>query len=151
MNGSTLAIDPGANGGLAWTDGETVRAVRMPKTFGEVLSVICEVRPMRIVMEKVGGYINGNAGTSSGMFKFGEGVGFVEGVAMTLGIRLELVTPQRWQNALHLGHREKDQPKSDWKRKLKGEAERLFPTLHPTLMTSDALLILEYATNNASK
>jgi hypothetical protein len=33
----------------------------------------------------------------------------------------------------------------EWKRKLKEEAQRLFPNMDVTLKTADALLILEYA------
>jgi hypothetical protein len=35
--------------------------------------------------------------------------------------------------------------KTEWKNKLKGEAQRLFPSEDVTLDTADALLILEYS------
>lgn len=78
------------------------------------------------------------------MFRFGEGYGFLLGVFMACGVRVELVTPQTWQKALGLGHRAKTQTKADWKRKLRAEAERLFPGVKVTMASADALLLLEY-------
>ena len=77
------------------------------------------------------------------MFNFGRNFGFLLGVAMTLGYRIIMVRPQAWQKGLGLGN-SKGMSKTEWKNKLKAEAQRRFPKLSVTLSTSDALLILEY-------
>jgi len=62
-------------------------------------------------------------------------------------IPFEEVRPQVWQGALGLGHKDKSQPPSAWKNKLKSKAQLLFPEEHVTLKTADALLILHAAVN----
>jgi hypothetical protein len=59
-----------------------------------------------------------------------------------LYIRTELITPQKWQKKLGLGTSKGLTP-TQWKNKLKAEAQRLFPDIRVTLKTADALLILE--------
>ena len=78
------------------------------------------------------------------MFSFGEGFGFLKGCLMSLGFRVVLVRPQRWQKQLSLGSK-KEHGKA-WKNHLKANAQRLFPNAEITLKTADALLLLEYAT-----
>jgi len=146
-----LAIDPGKSGGMAsWSDAYVVKALPMPDTPREIIDAINDYfqvacRNSIVIMEKVSGYAGGGGQPGSAMFRFGEGYGFIQGVVMTLGMRLELVTPQKWQKALGLSHREKTQSKCEWKNKLKAEAERLYPGVKVTLATADALLLLEYA------
>jgi hypothetical protein len=62
---------------------------------------------------------------------------------MALGYRIERVPPQTWQKELGLGN-SKGLSKTEWKNKLKGRAQELFPGIPITLKTSDALLIWEY-------
>jgi len=152
-----IAIDPGASGGIAWRDNDgIVFTAPMPDTPGGVLSTLRNIlantpAPATVALEKVGGYTGGTGQPGSAMFKFGQGYGFLQGVLMALNARIELVTPQAWQRALGLGTRDKTQSKADWKRKLRSEAERLFPGANVTLKTADALLILEYATRAESR
>lgn len=96
------------------------------------------------VLEEVNGFA-GKAQPGSAMFKFGEGYGFLKGVVQALGIKLELVRPQVWQKAFSLGTAARCASKSEWKNKLKAEAQRRFPKLPVTLATADALLILEWS------
>lgn len=155
-----LAIDPGRAGGVAVylppeavaPDAGGVLAYPMPDTPGGVLEAVRDAvtaaggpEHVTAYIERVSGYAGGPGQPGSAMFRFGEGYGFIQGVVMTLGMRLELVTPQKWQKALGLGHREKTQSKCEWKNKLKAEAERLYPGVKVTLATADALLLLEYA------
>jgi hypothetical protein len=72
-----------------------------------------------------------------------ENFGIVLGAAMALGYRIERVTPQKWQKELGLGT-SKGLSKTEWKNKLKGRAQELFPNIPITLKTADALLIWEY-------
>ena len=143
-----LAIDPGASGGLAWTDSAGhAHCVAMPDTFGDVVDLLRSRRAEGIsvaVLEEVGGFC-GVGQPGSAMFKFGKGCGVIEGALMALGYRVELVKPQKWQKPFGLGTTKQAGGKSEWKRKLKAEAQRRFPACDVTLKTADALLILDYA------
>jgi hypothetical protein len=164
-----IAIDPGASGGFAimQSDGSVI-AKKMPDTEGAILDTLegfIETATEGVVchMEQVGGFIGGQGQPGSRMFEFGHGVGFLHGIIATNRIRLELVTPQKWQKALGLGSISQFYPanyktldeaaaktaranaKRDWKNKLKSLAERLYPSVKVTLATADAILILEYA------
>ena len=61
------------------------------------------------------------------------------GALMAFGWRIIEVPPVRWQKWLGIGRCGGD------KNKLKAEAQRRFPNDRVTLMTADALLILDYA------
>ena len=102
------------------------------------------------IIEEVGGYI-GKAQPASRAFTFGRNFGFLLGVAQTLGVRVELVRPRRWQKVLGVGQASICASTSEWKNRLKAHAQRLFPYLRPTLKTADALLILEYAVQERRK
>jgi hypothetical protein len=150
-----IAIDPGAGGGIAvWRDGQPIDAVPMPPTEGDVLNLLRQlaVDPANTVavVEEVGGYV-GKAQPASGAFKFGRNFGFILGVLQALGVRVQLVRPQRWQKDLGLGNASGCTSRTEWKNKLKGCAQRLYPHLKPTLATADALLILEHALGGASR
>ena len=146
-----VAIDPGTRGGLAWIDAaERVTCHPMPDTEGELLVHIQDVLTAAGGAENVTAYIEqvsgfaGDEHPGSAMFKFGRGYGFALGALMALRVRVELVTPQRWQQGVASGT-QNGLEKADWKRKLKAQAERLFPGQRVTLKTADALLLLEYA------
>lgn len=141
-----IAIDPGASGGIASvTINGMVDAIKMPETEGDVLNKLKNLRTYHdtLILEQVGGYVGGAGSPGSAMFNFGRNFGFLLGVAMTLGYRIIMVRPQAWQKGLGLGN-SKGMSKTEWKNKLKAEAQRRFPKLSVTLSTSDALLILEY-------
>jgi hypothetical protein len=155
---TVIAIDPGVSGGVAVCAFNTTVCYPMPATQGDVLELLrdikraadtegCEPHGLRVecicVLEQVGGFA-GKAQPGSAMFKFGEGYGFLKGVIQALGIKLELVRPQVWQKAFGLGTASRCASKSEWKNKLKAEAQRRFPHLRVTLATADALLIADY-------
>ncbi len=149
----TIAIDPGLSGGIAYQlDGQPAQAVAMPATEGDLVDLLCSLtagaRSVVAVVEEVSGYV-GVAQPASSAFKFGRNFGFILGVLQTLKVRIELVRPQRWQKSLSLGSASGCASKTEWKNKLKGAAQRLYPDLKPTLATADALLILDYARRNA--
>lgn len=168
---TTLAIDPGVSGGFAWThNGREIHCMKMPETDGDVLATIRTVHRMAFpatedpvcYMEEVGGF-TGKATPGSAMFNFGDGNGFLRGVVMSLGFRLERVRPQKWQASLGIGNASSLLPedfklrtpeqqkvlrataKQEWKRRLKAKAQELYPMQNVTLSTCDALLILYYA------
>ena len=147
-----LAIDPGQSGGVAIAQsGETV-CHPMPGTQGDLLELIRSIKAKAeaagesvvCVLEEVGGFV-GKAQPGSAMFKFGEQFGFLQGVVQALGLRLERVRPQVWQKSFGLGTASGCACKTEWKNKLKAEAQRRFPKIKVTLKTADALLILDYA------
>jgi len=148
---SIIAVDPGSSGGIAIAQPRApVKAFRMPPTEGDLLELLrgLVVEPAHTiaVLEEVSGFA-GRAQPGSAMFKFGRGFGFLLGVLQALGVRVELVRPQKWQKALSLGTASSCATPTIWKNKLKAAAQRLYPQLNVTLATSDAILLLEYARN----
>lgn len=169
-----LGIDPGASGGIAIDDGNTYRCLPMPKTEGDVVALIRELNSNPNAERKVA-YMEklvlhmGPGIPASTMAVYAGSYYFIMGCLMTLGWRIEIVTPQNWQKALGLGitGRQKANTmamtaqeaaaekkriklvnarlKAEWKRKLKSRAQQLFPDCAATLDTADALLILRYA------
>ncbi len=149
----TLAIDPGKSGGIAYmSDNRPPQAVPMPPTEGDLVVFLRDLtagaKDAIAFVEQVSGFV-GVAQPGSSAFKFGRNFGFILGVLQTLGVRVELVRPQKWQKSLGLGSATGCASKTEWKNKLKGAAQRLYPNLKPTLATSDALLILDYARRTA--
>jgi hypothetical protein len=148
---TTIAIDPGAAGGVAVFASGKISCHAMPETQGDVIALLRAIKRAAdveglacvCVLEEVNGFV-GKQQPGSAMFRFGEGYGFIKGCAQTLGIRLELVRPQVWQKPLGLGTASRCATKSAWKNKLKAEAQRRFPDQHVTHKTADALLILEW-------
>jgi hypothetical protein len=146
---TVIGIDPGVSGGVAFKrEGQAAEAVAMPNTEGDLVALLRQlaVEPANTVafVEEVSGYA-GSQQPGSRMFTFGRNFGFIVGVLQTLGVRVELVRPQRWQKALALGTASGCSTKTIWKNKLKACAQRLYPHLRVTLQISDALLILEYS------
>jgi hypothetical protein len=143
-----LAIDPGASGGIAWCEPDgNVWCIPMPDTFGDLVDALTSAKATgysTAFVEEVGGFC-GVGQPGSAMFKFGKSCGVIEGALMALRFRIELVKPQKWQKHFGLGTTKQAGGKADWKRKLKAEAQRRFPTCDVTLKTADALLILDYA------
>jgi len=142
-----FAIDPGKKGGIAVRyPGDNVQAYKMPATEGDLRDLFVRLynpdNPTVAYVEKVGGYIGGPGAPGSAMFNFGRNHGFTLGLLSALYIRTELITPQQWQKRLSLGTSKGMKP-TEWKNKLKAEAQRRFPELTVTLYTADALLILE--------
>jgi hypothetical protein len=149
-----IACDPGASGGLAWQlpDG-SVQCRKIPETEGDILSFFQGFKrsdyTVTAWLEEVGGFI-GRAQSGAMMFKFGHGCGYLRGVIMACGFRLELVRPQKWQAPLGLGGKKSCASDNEWKNKLKGKAQQFFPAQKVTLLTADALLILDFAIRNGN-
>ncbi len=142
-----FAVDPGKSGGIAVRyPCDNVLAFRMPDTEGDLRDLFVRLynpnNPTVAYVEKVGGYIGGPGAPGSAMFNFGRNHGFTLGLLSALYIRTELITPQQWQKRLSLGTSKGMKP-TEWKNKLKAEAQRRFPDMTVTLYTADALLILE--------
>jgi hypothetical protein len=121
----------------------------MPQTEGDVVAFLHTASiasGARVAyVERVGGF-TGDGQPGSAMFKFGRGVGVLIGALMALNWRVIEVPPQRWQKFIGIGTRGVDS-KTDWKNKLKAEAQRRNPYQAVTLATADALLMMDYAIN----
>jgi hypothetical protein len=81
---------------------------------------------------------------SSAMASYASNWGVLKGMLMALKFQLVLVTPQAWQKALGMGS-SKGTSKTEWKNKLKSEAQRLYPNQKITLANADAALIFRHA------
>lgn len=146
-----IAIDPGKNGGIAWLDHDKIlHTQKMPDTVGSIADLLRQIRTVavhEVFLEKVGGFVAGTPAPGSAMFSFGENYGALQGCLACLGYRYQLVSPQTWQKPLGMGTRASSGGATEWKRKLKAEAQRRFPTIDVTLWNADALLILDYGIN----
>lgn len=140
-----IAIDPGANGGIATyslDDGRVIEAIKMPETPQELLQFLRFYQLNSVCyLERVQG-IPGNG--ANAMFNFGKGYGYLEMALLACKIPTISVTPQKWQKDLQVGHK-RNMSSTQWKNKLKAKASQLFPYVGKiTLAVSDALLILFY-------
>lgn len=168
-----LAIDPGSAGGFAWrSPNGTTLIEKMPDTQPDICRSIKRIHENTAGIDAC--YIEDlprfiptggkDEMPSSRMGTMFENFGIAKGCLMTLEIRMIMVTPQKWQKALSLGSKGlqraapgaskeervavrqfNERAKREWKRKLKEEAQRRFPSLDVTLNVCDALLILEFA------
>ena len=147
-----IGIDPGASGGIAWvlsnkSIDQSIGCKGMPDTETDIIdlirSIVAKDIDTLVVIEEVGGFC-GVGQPGSAMFKFGFSAGFLRGVVMAFGCRVEIVRPQKWQKHFSLGTSKQAGGKSEWKRKLKAEAQRRYPALDITLKTADAVLLMDY-------
>jgi len=167
-----FGIDPGASGGIAllWDTGHLLRVVKMPRTETDILlSFGSYWRPSRLALtnahaciEKVHSFPGQGVAST---FKFGRSYGFLRGCLIASKIPFEAITPRVWQKAMGIEPRKKTkvkirnfvgtvrQLKDTWdfteskvqfKNRIKGVAQRLFPEEKITLATCDALLLAEF-------
>lgn len=146
-----IGIDPGKGGGIAIIseDGEA-RAYKMPETASDLFDLLptdtefYPLLPVPIVyVEQV------NAGpkmASRAAFKFGQCVGEIRMACIANGLRLEYVTPMKWQKAMGLLSKGRKLGEGDTakKNRNKARAQELFPGIKVTHALADALLIAEY-------
>lgn len=148
-----IGIDPGNAGGVAVLKGNQLFTYKMPSTYPDIFSLLSGIKaayaPANItcVMERVGTGIPGQS--SKATATFARHCGHLEMALYALGIPTEEVTPQKWQKAYSnsIGTA-KGLTKTEWKNKLKGLAQRLYPTEKVTLNTADAILLAHYGKMN---
>jgi hypothetical protein len=141
---SYLAIDPGAAGGIAWTDHDgIVRATKMPGTMPEQVDFLraraVEQSGIIAVVEKTGGYMPGNSGPAAATFA--RHCGNLDAALYALGISVRPVSPSVWMKKLGMPKLTKPERKA-W---LKDFSARRYPHLTVTLATADALALLAWA------
>ena len=163
-----IAIDPGQTGGIAWSVSGEVRAGGMPDSLtGQVQiltdlarGLVQEAGKVQCCIERVGGYVPGNAGPAA--VTFARHCGNIEAIVATLRIPMVPplgVTPQTWMasmsmprhdpidKAMPMAERKKllAQRKAERKRAIRDLMQRQYPHLKVTLETADALGILTWA------
>lgn len=149
MSALLLGIDPGTHGGFMarMANGEFLTGP-LPDTEGDLLTLL-EMLGTTRADEKICYLENlvkftGSPMPSSSMASYASNWGVLKGMLMALKFQLVLVTPQSWQKALGLGS-SKGLSKTEWKNKLKSEAQRLYPAQRITLANADAALIFRHA------
>lgn len=135
-----LGIDPGQSGGMAFlpADDSFIGLVaKMPETERDLWDLLkdwLEIGINYAFLEAV--HAMPQQGVSS-TFKFGQHYGMLRGFLIALGVPFETVSPAVWQRKLGcLSHGNKNITKA--------KAQELFPSLHITHATADALLIAHY-------
>jgi hypothetical protein len=144
-----IAIDPGVNGGVAWTDPDgIVHAEKMPETLPDLRQLIedrlGERRPgdiLSAIVEKTGTYVPGNSGPAAATFA--RHCGAIEGLLCGLRVPFSQVAPGVWMKAV-CGVLPKE--KKDRKKAIQEQIGRLYPHIRVTLSVADALGILTYGT-----
>jgi crossover junction endodeoxyribonuclease RuvC len=148
-----LGIDPGKTGGIAHISTLTCNMSNREmetysfkdRSYTEIADYMARYTriDVKAYLEKV--HSMPAQGVSSS-FKFGEGFGALQGMLAAYEIPFEFVTPQKWQKELSIPKRTKMEKQSDFKRRLKDTAQRLYP-IHVKKIdssTADAVLIMHY-------
>ena len=145
---TTIGIDPGKSGGVAWITNGKLCVEKMPETIQDLWKMIDGIAygssglpPHQSTFGCCKAYIEAvhsspQMGVTSA-FTFGNGFGHLEMALTAAGIPFERVTPQKWQKAMGC------LTKGD-KNVSKRRAQELFPSIKVTHATADALLIAEY-------
>jgi Holliday junction resolvasome RuvABC endonuclease subunit len=134
---TTIGIDPGTNGGIAWiTDGKPC-VEKMPDTLQDLWELLRDIAvegQCVAYLEQV--HSSPQMGVKSA-FTFGNGFGHLEMALTAAGIPFERVRPQVWQKAMGC------MTKGD-KNVSKRRSQELFPQIKVTHAIADALLIAAY-------
>ena len=137
-----LCIDPGASGGWAYQlhgDGAFMHGGT------DELADLCPSTDTTVVVEKVPAFVGPIPASAS--FKLGYSYGWIVGLWQGRGFKVVLVTPQEWQKTMGVGTKKGGgHTTTEWKNKLKAEAQRRFPLVEKiTLKTADAFCLLSHA------
>jgi hypothetical protein len=149
MGKIVLGIDPGSAGGICLYDDGIITTYKMPETYPDIYDFLEGITSQHLpgevvaVLEDVGHGMPGQS--SSATAKFARHNGHLEMALYALGIPTTKVTPQKWQKSYSnsLG-KSSGCEKREWKNKLKGLAQQMFPTTKVTLNTADAILLAAY-------
>jgi len=144
---TTIGIDPGKSGGIAWIQDGKPCVEKMPDTLQDLWELIEGIRYFdhpqnpncKAYLEQVSA-MPGQGVTSC--FTFGNGFGHLEMALTAAGIPFERVRPQVWQKALGC------MTKGD-KNVSKRKAQELFPSMKVTHATADALLLAYYGSKQS--
>jgi len=137
---SYLCIDPGASGGWVLDEGS-----QMIWGDNDGLVDLCPPVNTTVIIEKVPAFVGPIPASAS--FKLGYSYGWIVGLWQGRGFKVVLVTPQEWQKTMGVGTKKGGgHTTTEWKNKLKAEAQRRFPGVEKiTLKTADAFCLLSHA------
>ena len=145
-----LGIDPGSVSGCiaiiteiaGENHYETIEFGKLTtKDWFDKLKAFSMDYPCEAVLEKVHGMPG--MGVQS-ITAFMKNVGHIEMALLALGIPFLEVTPQAWMKYYNL-KKEKEESKTEWKRRLREHLQRIMPDFKATNDTADAMLIANYA------
>ena len=147
-----MGIDPGKAGGIVVLYGKQVETYPMPGTVHDVGAIFKKWGrnlDCKAVIEKVSA--SPQMGVTSA-FTFGNGFGWLQMALDMADIKVEELTPQVWMKGLNIPPRKKDMSDGEWKKSLRGRAQKLYPFLPCwmwkniglQLCVTDALLIATY-------
>lgn len=150
---TTIGIDAGRNGGIAWITNGKACAEKMPDTLQDLWELIQDITTNGTPVERLSKACYGckayleqvhsspQMGVKSA-FTFGNGFGHLEMALTAAGIPFERVRPQVWQKAMGC------MTKGD-KNVSKRRAQELFPSIKVTHAIADSLLIAAYGANQS--
>ena len=149
-----IAIDPGANGGIAWTSPLGDKSAPLPKTLGDTNALLFDIlneQDFFTGLSRVSCHLEEppkfvKAIPSSSVFVMARNFGNLEGILTAYRVPVHLTRPQAWQQRVGNLGTKGEQSTTVWKNKLKARAQQLYPEEKVTLATADALLILWTAT-----
>ena len=151
-----IGIDPGSasgciaiiiNNGLS-TEYKTIEFAKMTtQEWYEELKSTMFLVDGEVVLEKVHGMPGMGVQSISAFMK---NVGHIEMALLSLYIPFKEITPQSWMKYYNL-KKEKDESKSDWKRRLREYLQRIMPDFKVTNDTADAMLLAYYAMKHDEK
>jgi len=136
---TTIGIDPGKSGGIAWIQDGKACVEKMPDTLQDLWELLRDIAAegcCKACLEQI--HSSPQMGVVSS-FTFGNGFGHLEMALTAAGIPFERVRPQVWQKAMGC------MTKGD-KNVSKRKAQELFPNIKVTHAIADALLIAAYGT-----
>jgi hypothetical protein len=134
---TTIGLDPGVNGGIAWIIDGKPCAEKMPDTLQDLWELMRDIASegeCHAFLEQISS--SPQMGVVSA-FTFGRGYGNLEMALTAAGIPFSRVRPQVWQKELGC------MTKGD-KNITKRKAQELFPSIKVTHATADSLLIAKY-------
>lgn len=141
-----IGIDPGKSGGLVAISSTGIVVTPMPPTERDVWDWFAAIpsEQSMAVIEWIHPAIQG-VGKSS-MSKLYGNYMQLRGFLIASRIPFEDEKTAAWVRALGIPAKKKNEQRTPWKNRLKGEAQQRFPDIAPqiTLLTADALLIAEY-------
>jgi Holliday junction resolvasome RuvABC endonuclease subunit len=143
VSGCIAIISTDVYGGIAFT--HTLEFGKMTtKEWYEALKELTFDDNCLCILEKV----HGMPGMSTvAVSTFMKNVGHIEMALIALEIPFKEVTPQSWMKHYNM-KKEKDESKTDWKRRLRELLQRLMPDFNVKNDTADAMLLAYYAMTN---
>lgn len=148
-NKTYIGIDPGSSSGCIAII-SSISSMELPSTIEfskyttrewyEELKLIAD-DDCFCILEKVHGMPGMNVSAVSSFMK---NVGHIEMALIALNIPFQEITPQTWMKSYGL-KREKDESKTEWKRRLREHLQRIMPSFKVTNNNADAMLLALYA------